>query len=191
MAPEGYLHRVLADGTKPFRYRCRVRALLGLAAETGIRTEFVTPTWPDGFVYRSGPPEAGEPPHHSLWFDVAATTPVHAAPSTHITTGRGEHPPATHTAEAPIRTTGAPHTGAPRRPPGRGPNGRAHDRYGVNSDGAGHDRACRPGVQRPESTSTHTRTVGSTAPPQSQALTALLGRTTRHPPPHRYRRSRP
>ena len=52
MAPEGYLHRVLADGTKPFRYRPRVRALLGLAAETGIRTEFVTPTWSDGFVYR-------------------------------------------------------------------------------------------------------------------------------------------
>lgn len=79
MAPEGYLHRVLADGAQPFRYRCRVRELLGLTFETGIRVEFAPTTWRSGFVYLARSPGAGESPGiTSSWLDVPATTPVRA-----------------------------------------------------------------------------------------------------------------
>ena len=155
MAPEGYLHRVLADGTKPFRYRCRVRALLGLAAETGIRTEFVTPTWPDGFVYRSGPPEAGERPP-SLWSDVAATTPVHADPSTYPSPPGGRTPPPTPQNTDSTGHYPAVHHSRTAAPPGRGRNAVPTTDTGVNSDGAATTVPADRVVHRPESTSTAT-----------------------------------
>ncbi len=79
MAPEGYLHEVLADGGRPFRYRCRLRELLGLTFETGIRVEFAHTTWPSGFVYLARSPGAGDSSDaRSSWLDVPATTPVRA-----------------------------------------------------------------------------------------------------------------
>ena len=76
MAREGYLHRVLADGALPFRYRSRVRELLGLPVETGIRVEFARSTWREGFAYPALSPDASEfSGAPSLWFDVPATTP--------------------------------------------------------------------------------------------------------------------
>ena len=40
MAADGYLAAVLADGARPFRYRGRVRALLGLPEDRGIPVGF-------------------------------------------------------------------------------------------------------------------------------------------------------
>ncbi len=39
-APKGYLHRVLADGAKPFCYRSRLRALLGFPELGGVQMNF-------------------------------------------------------------------------------------------------------------------------------------------------------
>ncbi|MGK8558165.1 hypothetical protein [Nocardia gipuzkoensis] len=41
MAGEGYLHGVLADGVRRFRYRGRVRALLGMPGDAGAEVRFV------------------------------------------------------------------------------------------------------------------------------------------------------
>jgi hypothetical protein len=79
VASEGYLHEVLADGGRTFRYRCRLRELLGLTFETGIRVDFAHTTWPLGFVYLARSPGAGESSDaRSSWLDVPATTPVRA-----------------------------------------------------------------------------------------------------------------
>ncbi|MEC4018798.1 hypothetical protein [Streptomyces sp. H27-D2] len=51
MAPEGYLRGVLADGARPFRHRARVRALLGLPEETGVRVDLVPRAPVVGFPY--------------------------------------------------------------------------------------------------------------------------------------------
>jgi hypothetical protein len=43
VAPDGYLRGVLADGTRPFRFRGRVRRLLGEPDDAGAKVEFVLP----------------------------------------------------------------------------------------------------------------------------------------------------
>ena len=46
-----YLHRVLADGVQPFRYRGHVRALLGLPEAGGVEMNFAKPLPIGGFAY--------------------------------------------------------------------------------------------------------------------------------------------
>jgi hypothetical protein len=61
VAPEGYLHGVLADGAQPFRHRARIRTLLGLPEDTGVQVSF-NPTPPGvGFTYLHHPYAHGEP----------------------------------------------------------------------------------------------------------------------------------
>ena len=51
--PSAYLHSVLGDGAKPFRYRSRVRSLLGVPAEG---TDLTFPNLPPvGFRYADSP----------------------------------------------------------------------------------------------------------------------------------------
>jgi len=79
VAPDSYLRGVLADGARPFRHRARVRALLGLPDDTGVRVSFA-PTPPGvGFTYLRHPYAHGEPylPDEALataprWLDHAA-----------------------------------------------------------------------------------------------------------------------
>ena len=93
MAPEGYLHRVLADGARPFRYRCRIRELLGLTVETGIRVEFAPPAWHTGFVHLARSPGASESPAApSSRFGEPAPTPARAD-STPTPSGTQHMPP--------------------------------------------------------------------------------------------------
>src|ERR1035437_615360 len=47
---KGYLYRLLADGARPFRYRSRVRTLLGFP-ECGIEMNFSKPLPIAGFSY--------------------------------------------------------------------------------------------------------------------------------------------
>jgi hypothetical protein len=159
VAPEGYLHRVLADGTTPFRYRRRVRALLGLPAETCIRTEFVTPTWSDGFVYRSWSTDPGDSPSaQPLWFDVAAAAPVYADPSTSPSPRGGRTPPPTPQNTPSTDDYPAVHhmPVIPRRfPAAAAPAVPATD-TGVKTDGAATTAPADLVVHRPESTSTVT-----------------------------------
>jgi hypothetical protein len=93
VAPEGYLHRVLADGARPFRYRCRIRELLGLTVETGIRVEFAPPAWHTGFVHLARSPGASESPAApSSRFGEPAPTPA-LADSTPTPSGTQHMPP--------------------------------------------------------------------------------------------------
>jgi hypothetical protein len=48
---KGYLHHCLSDGAEAFRYRGRVRALLGFPELTGIRVNFSKPLPVAGFQY--------------------------------------------------------------------------------------------------------------------------------------------
>ena len=58
-ATVGYLHSVLADGARSFRYRSGVRALLGLPEDTGIRVNFAAALPGASFTY-ARPQFAGE-----------------------------------------------------------------------------------------------------------------------------------
>src|SRR6266704_2568616 len=51
MARDGYLRGVLADGARPFRYRGRVRGLLGQPEDTSVTVSFALPPAPIGFAY--------------------------------------------------------------------------------------------------------------------------------------------
>jgi hypothetical protein len=57
-ASGSYLSRVLVDGTQPFRYRSRVRSLLGFPQDAGIQVSFAAALPSAGFVYLR--PVAGE-----------------------------------------------------------------------------------------------------------------------------------
>ena len=62
-APSGYLHSVLADGAKPFRYRSGVRSLLGIPDSEGGDLAFSPTLPPVGFRYEfRGEPYL--PPQH-------------------------------------------------------------------------------------------------------------------------------
>lgn len=67
-APSGYLHSVLADGAKPFRYRSGVRSLLGMPDREGGNLVFSPTLPPVGFRYEFRgesylPPQ--HPPHEA------------------------------------------------------------------------------------------------------------------------------
>jgi len=47
----GYLHRLLADSARPFRFRGRIRALLGLPDSSGVHVNFSKPLPPGAFAY--------------------------------------------------------------------------------------------------------------------------------------------
>lgn len=49
--PSSYLRTVLNDGIQPFRYRSRIRLLLGLPADDGVQVSFARPLPDVGFVY--------------------------------------------------------------------------------------------------------------------------------------------
>ena len=48
---QGYLSRLLTDGARPFRYRSRVRGLLGLPEISGVQVNFPQPLPAAGFPY--------------------------------------------------------------------------------------------------------------------------------------------
>src|SRR6266481_42296 len=50
-AVRGYLYRALADGARPFSYRGRVRALLGLPEPGGVQMNFPKPLPVAGLAY--------------------------------------------------------------------------------------------------------------------------------------------
>src|SRR6266850_103777 len=50
-AGDGYLHRLLSDGARPFRYRSRLRALLGSPEPGGVQIRFLPPLPLAGFAY--------------------------------------------------------------------------------------------------------------------------------------------
>jgi len=82
----GYLRHVLADGVRPFLYRSRVRALLGVSDVGGVEMNFARPVPVGGFAYRDQ--------HFSAEFEIADEVPAdgqhrravvaeHAAPVRH------------------------------------------------------------------------------------------------------------
>jgi hypothetical protein len=48
---QGYLHRILVNGTKPFRYRSGIRTLLGVPSSLDARIAYPLPLPPAGFNY--------------------------------------------------------------------------------------------------------------------------------------------
>lgn len=94
MAPDGYLRGVLADGTRPFRHRARVRALLGLPEDTGVRVDFAPAAPRAGFTYVHHPHGTGEPYPPGEALTTASRRPAHTAdgpvdPAEPVTTGAG------------------------------------------------------------------------------------------------------
>ena len=70
--PDGYGHAVLADGAQPYLHRAGVRALLGVAEETGVRVRFATsvPGRSFGYVHE----QQGDSAAPTGWDEVLAQT---------------------------------------------------------------------------------------------------------------------
>lgn len=178
-----YLRGVLAEGLRPFRYRRRIRALLGLAESGGVEMTFAKPLPIGGFAYVR--------PRFSAEFDISDEMLAGAPPPDRFTPERA---PAPHRQGAPAEPQGgggrraaieqmpqggrhAATTVQPVVIPGRTGPSRRDPPGGMpapSSDEVGPDRV-ETAVPSPAAQAIPEKPVPYTAPERDRAVAAAVG----------------